>query len=56
METFAYEEVFKVEELKGVRLLLTKSIFSQFISKFAHALRLELVDKDEDEVLVVEHS
>jgi hypothetical protein len=48
METFAYEEVFKVKELKGVRLLLTKSIFSQFISEFAHTLRLELVEKDED--------
>jgi hypothetical protein len=56
METFAYEDVFKIEEIKGVRLLLTKSIFSQFLSELAHALRLDLVQKDEVQVFVSEDS
>lgn len=39
-----------------MRILLTKSIFSQFIAEFAHAVHLNVVEKDEDDVLVVEYS
>ncbi len=35
MESFAYEDTFKVNELKGLRLLLAKSIFGHLLSELA---------------------
>ncbi len=40
MEKLEYEDIFKVQELKGLRLCLSKRIFSHFIAEFAEVMRL----------------
>ena len=56
MESFAYEEAFKLRELKALRLLLDKTIFAQLISELAEVIHLELVEKEEDLVFVFENT
>ena len=56
MEQFEFEKIFKVEELKALRLCLSKRVFSHFIEEFAEVMRLQLVEKDEDEALVGEYA
>lgn len=52
LEKVEYEDIFKVKELKGVRLCLTKTIFSHFIAELAEVMRLEAIEKEDGDFAI----